>query len=158
LPTGAIKIFRNMKQLIFVIALILGFITKGFAHDMIVDTSKPKLFKVSVNYNRSAEWHSENFYSVEQFNYKGRQIAAWYNAVNNVAGFSRSIDAKDLPAAVSKCLKRKFGNYLITNAMLFINSNGEVLYFAGLQNNKKYIAVEISDKCATRIMQKISMK
>ena len=153
----AVKIVRNMKQLIFAI-LLLCYSAKSFAHCFTVDTPRPRLFKVSVNYNGSAAWHSENFYPVKPFVYKGRQITAWYNAAHSVEGYSRNIDATDLPAAVTKCLTRKFRNYHISNAMVFIKPDGTALYFTGLQNNRKYLAVEISVKCATRIIQKISMK
>lgn len=106
--------------------------------------------------NGHALWALRQSYKHTQLKYKGSKMEAYYTKPDNLIGFGKTMSTPDLPKQVIKKIHSRFQNFNIVNVMLFINANGNIYYYAGLENSSELIGVKVSSKCRLSVLQKIS--
>jgi len=144
-----------MKMFTFIIILIAGCLAVSHARAN-ADSSKQEPFIIQTTAAGEALWALRQSYQQTELKYKGSKMEAYYCNPENLIGFGKKLTVLDLPQQVIKKIKHRFQNFNIVNAMLFINANGNIYYYAGLENTHELIGVKVSSKCRVSVLQKIS--
>lgn len=144
-----------MKMITLIVILLTGCLAVANAR-VNNSSSKEEPFTIKTTAGGEALWALRESYKQTQLQYKGSKMDAYYCKPESLIGFGKALSAPDLPQQVEKKIKRRFHNFNIVNVMLFINANGNIYYYAGLDNSNELIGVKVSSKCRLSVLQKIS--
>jgi len=144
-----------MKMFTFIIVLLAGCLAVSYARAN-TDSLKQEPFIIKTTAAGEALWALRQSYQHTQLQYKGSKMEAYYCKPENLVGFGKTLTVLDLPKQVVKKINHRFQNFNIVNVMLFINANGKIYYYAGLENRNELIDVKISEKCSLSVLQTIS--
>jgi len=139
----------------FIIVLLAGCLAVSYARAN-TDSLKQEPFIIKTTAAGEALWTLRQSYQHTQLNYKGSNLEAYYCKPQNLIGFGKTLSVLDLPKQVVKKIQHRFQNFNIVNVMLFINANGKIYYYAGLENTHELVGVKISTRCRLSVLQKIS--
>jgi len=145
-----------MKKTILATALLVALTTAAFAGEK--DVNKKLLTDLTTALKKSTEgnWMSKANYTQFTFDFNGKAAAAYYDLNNDeLLGFGIHFTQTDLPQFVSDAIKKKYNDWLINDAMVFIDENGYVNYFAQVTQNKANIALKITTDGQVSIFSKI---
>jgi hypothetical protein len=106
------------------------------------------------NYGK-AEWTQKDDYNKSLVIFNSHKISVYYIAEYSLVGLSHMADADDLPEDILKSIKKRYTGCVITDALIFMDSNGYITYYAIVKKSKRYIAIKISSGCRLRVMKKI---
>src|SRR4051812_9763760 len=88
------------------------------------------------------QWSSTNNYNRATFNFNGKPVSAFYDLDNNsLIGFTIRFAQDELPAEITDALKKKYSDWSIVDALLFIDEYGYVNYFAQVHKGKIDLAL-----------------
>ncbi|QEC66584.1 hypothetical protein FRZ67_04460 [Panacibacter ginsenosidivorans] len=121
------------------------------------DTLIQEPFTIKTTAPGEVLWALNQSYKHTQLQYKGSKVEAYYSDTENLIGFGKTLAAIDLPATIIKKIRRRFNECNITSVMLFINTKGNIYYYAGVMQGKALMAVKISSKCRLNVLQKLSL-
>jgi hypothetical protein len=147
-----------MKKIIIAAALMISVMTTSFAEKSSVDAEALNIFKILMSNTGNASWQKKNSYIEKSFLYKGHEISAYYKSGSIVGLSCRLIDANDLPKEIVNEIKRKYAHREIADALIFMDSNGNAYYYAGLKSKNTYTAIRISEAYRCRIVKKMHIK
>jgi hypothetical protein len=89
--------------------------------------------------------------------FKRERISNYYNN-GSLLGFSCRYTKIDLPVEMLNTIKKKYGDCVITDVIIFMDINGNAQYYASIKKNKKYIALKISAAGKLSVLKKIMAK
>ena len=145
-----------MKKTIFVTALLVALSTAAFASGKDVDKKLLADLTTALKKSTEGNWMSKANYTQFTFDFNGKAAAAYYDLNNDeLLGFGIHFTQTDLPQFVSDAIKKKYNDWLINDAMVFIDENGYVNYFAQVTQNKANIALKITTDGQVSIFSKI---
>jgi len=147
-----------MKKITIAIALIIGAIATSFAEKSSTDAEALNIFKVLMNNAHTTVWQKKNSYIEKSFLYKGQEISAYTRSGRLIGLSCRLVDANELPKEILNEIKKKYSNYQIADVLIFLNSDGNACYYAGLKNNDLYTALKISAMCKLHVIKKMRIK
>ena len=147
-----------MKKITIAIALIIGAIATSFAEKSSTDAEALNIFKVLMNNAHTTVWQKKNSYIEKSFLYKGQEISAYTRSGRLIGLSCRLVDVNDLPKEILNEIKKKYNHHQIADVLIFINSDGNACYYAGLKNNDIYTALKISATCKLRVIKKMRIK
>jgi hypothetical protein len=147
-----------MKKAILIITSIVVFIATAYGEAVNTDAAALNIFKVVMNDSGTPGWRNKNGYNKRSVVFNGHKISVYYLAEYSLIGLSYVLDADDLPKEVLRCIKKKYSDCAIVNALVFMDSAGYFKYYALVKNNKRYTALKISSPKRLSVMKKISIK
>jgi len=147
-----------MKKIIIAIALMLGLIATSFAEKSSVDTEALNIFKILMTEQGNTLWQKKSSYSEKSFLYKGQEISVYYKSERIIGLSCRLIGANDLPKEILNEIKKKYNQQEIADVLIFMDSNGNAYYYAGVKNNNTYTALKIYSTYKLRVIKKMRIK
>lgn len=111
-----------------------GYVNKtaknNFSH--LFEEAKDVKWETTVDFYR-ASFYTDDSYRQAYFDLKGEYI-----------GISKTVKLRDLSAAVSKKLLSDYEGYMVRELASFETAEGELNYFASVENNKEKITIKIT--------------
>ena len=146
-----------MKKIGLIITLIAGLVTTSSADRSDSNTATPNILKRLLKNEGKTAWTKKDLCNETSFKYKGHEIIAYYNTECWPVGFSRRFNANDLPQEILSCIKKRHSHYVISDVIIFFDSNGSIEYYAGIKKSRRYMALKISSECRLSVIKKISV-
>jgi len=103
-------------------------------------------------------WQKRNSYTKKYFLYRGEEISMYYKSERLIGLSCRLADENDLPKEALNELKQKYNHYQISDVLIFMDSNGNACYYAGLKNNNTYTALKISTASRLHVIKRMHIK
>ena len=135
----------KMKKIILANVLLVAFSIASFAGEKDVD---PKLLSdLSTTFQNSTQvhWTSKAEYIKATFSFNNKTAFAVYGPDDNeLIGFGVQFNKTDLPEVISDAIKNKYGDWEVVDAIIFIDTNDNINYFAQVQKNGNGLALKIT--------------
>jgi hypothetical protein len=145
-----------MKKTIFATALLIALSTAAFAAEKNVDKKLLNDLTTALRNLPEGKWTDKAEYSQVTFNFNSKIAAAYYDPNNNeLLGFGIRFTQPDLPQFISDAIKKKYSDWLIADAMAFIDNNGYVNYFVQARKDKANVALKITTDGQVSIYSKM---
>jgi hypothetical protein len=145
-----------MKKILLLIVCLATLKMISYAETDKTDLAALNILKVSAK-SGWAEWTKKNDYYKKCLMFNGHQITVYFIAECSLQGLSYRMNVNDLPANIVDHIKKRYPNYIIADALLFIDNNGNIKYYAGIRNRKRYTALRISPACNMCVMKNIAL-
>ena len=141
-----------MKKIVLATALFVALASAAFAG------GKDKMLedlKVALKSSNAAFQTTES-YKKASFTFNGKSVNAYFDAENeDLIGFGLSIDVNDLPQGTMENISKKYQDWSVTNAILFIDSKGGSAYYVQVNKDKHSLALSVSPKGKVNIYAKM---
>jgi len=136
-----------MKKIFLAATLIVAITSAAFADAKKADAkflSDLKAFLKGVN---ESAWKTTEFYKKTSFSLNGKVVSAFLDADNgDLVGFAIVINETSLPEGAKEDIAKKFEGWQVTNAIMFIEPDGKIKYFAQINKGNKGLALSVSQK------------
>jgi len=133
-----------MKKFILAIVLSLGIINPAaFANDDSVTAHLANTLSMIFKMTDKNNLLNANAYHQTTIVYNGMALIAFKSNTSNWVGFFKPLSANDLPGEALNQIEKKYRDYKIENVTMYINSAGDINYFAEITVNKKYTVLKI---------------
>jgi hypothetical protein len=147
-----------MKKTIFATALLIALSTAAFATEKNVDKKLLNDLTTALKNSPEGKWTGKAEYSQVTFNFNDKIAAAYYDPNNNeLLGFGIHFTQPDLPQFILDAIKKKYSDWLIADAMVFIDETGYVNYFAQVKKNRANVALKITTDGQVSIYSKMPL-
>ena len=84
-------------------------------------------------------------YTRSTFSFNGKSTSVYYDQVDNkLVGFSIRITESELPQAALETMKKKYSDWTMVDAIMFIDKDANVKYYTQVKKDKKNIALQLS--------------
>jgi len=147
-----------MKKIILTIGFIAALIAMTYAQGINADVAALNIFKVLINNYGKTELAQRGDYNKSLVKFNGHEISVYYITEYGLAGLSYGLNEKDLPEDILKSIKKRYAGCTITDALIFMDSGGRIIYYVIVKNSKRYTAIRISSGYILRVMKKIPIK
>ena len=133
-----------MKTIILATSLLIAvsgsaFTSKNANNDLLKDLSST--FKKSTQ----VCWIDKPQYKEAMFKFNDQTACAFYRQDNNeLIGFGILLEKTELPQVVSDAIKSDYSSWEFVDAMMFIDTDGNVNYFTQVKNNNQVRALKIT--------------
>jgi len=132
-----------MKKIILA-TLLVAFALTTFASGKTNDKQLLNDLQTALKSATQVKWSTKADYNQATFSFNGKPVSAFYDPTeNNLIGFSIHYKIDELPKEVSDAIVKKYGDWTVTDAMMFIDANAQVNYFAQVQKGKGNLALKI---------------
>jgi hypothetical protein len=146
-----------MKKISLIITIV-AFVATAYGEAINTDAAALNIFKVVMNRSGKVEWLQKNDYNKRSIVFNGHAISVYYIAQYSLVGLSYRLNANDLPKEVVNRIRKRYSKCLIEDALVFIDSDGHVKYYALVKNSKRYTALKISPDLRLSVMKKIAIQ
>ena len=134
-----------MKKTIFATALLVATSIAAFAGENSGDKKLLNDLTKSLKSSFEGNWQDRADYTLYKFNFNGKAAEAYYDlSSNELIGFGVHFTKTDLPQFISDAIKKKYNDWAIADAMVFIDKSGDVNYFAQVTKNKDNVALKVT--------------
>jgi hypothetical protein len=134
-----------MKKTIFATLLVALSIT-SFAGGNKADKKLLSDLQSTLKNSSQVKWNSTNNYNQATFNFNGKPVSAFYDLNDNsLIGFGIHFPQSELPKEVTDAIQKKYSEWSIVDAMLFIDEYGYINYFAQVRKGKNNLALKVSN-------------
>jgi hypothetical protein len=146
LPPGNIrnKILK-MKKMIFGTLLLVALSIASFAGGSKAD--KKLLSDLTMTLKNSSQVvHSITAnYTKATFSFNGKTTSVFYDQVDGeLIGFSTRITESELPQAALETMKKKYSDWTLVDAIMFIDKDANVNFFTEVKKDKTNLALRLS--------------
>ena len=116
----------------------------SFASEKVSDTRL--LHDLSSAFKKTSEvtWVSKSNYRQASFNFNNQQAMAFYNVDKELIGYSIKVSKTELPKIVTDAMKDNYNDWVVTDAIMFVDTDGYVSYFIETVTKNKAQILEIS--------------
>jgi hypothetical protein len=84
-------------------------------------------------------------YTKATFSFNGKATSVFYDLVDGeLIGFIIRITESELPQAALETMKKKYSDWTLTEAVMFIDKDANVNYYTQVKKDKKNIALQSS--------------
>ena len=145
-----------MKKTIIATALFVALGTAAFATEKNVDKKLLNDLTKALKSSTEGNWTGKAEYTQFTFGFNGKAAAAYYDGDHNeLIGFGIHFTQTDLPQFILDAVKKKYNEWAVSDAMVFIDESGYVNYFAHVTKDKANIALKITTDGKVNIYSKI---
>ena len=136
-----------MKKIFLAATLIVAIASAAFADGKKADAKFLSDLKASLKGVNETAWKTTEFYKKTSFSVNGKTVNAYLDADNgSLVGFAIGIDKASLPEGANEDIAKKFEGWQVTNAIMFIEPDGKIKYFAQVNKGKNSLALSVSQK------------
>lgn len=139
---------KKMKNLIATILILVASVTTAFAGE----TNPNRVLLKEIRSALKSSSYSINWSTLEQgikigqFDFKGKKVSAIYNNEDNLVGFTVPVSQSELPLTVSDAITRKYNNWNIQDALIYLDEFGVPNYFVQVKNGNSNLAIKVDLK------------
>jgi len=84
-------------------------------------------------------------YTKATFSFNGKTTSVYYNQVDGeLIGFTIRITESELPQAALETMKKKYSDWTLADAIMFIDKDANITYYTQVKKDKKNIALQLS--------------
>jgi hypothetical protein len=146
-----------MKNIIIAASLLIALSSTAFTKDKNVNTDLLKDLTSTFKKSTDVCWMDKPQYKEAMFKFKNQIACAFYNKENNdLIGFGILFEKAALPQVVTDAVKKDYANWDFVDAMMFVDTDGNVNYFMQVKNNKKIRALKITPGGTVSIYARIA--
>jgi hypothetical protein len=146
-----------MKNIILAATLLVALSSTAFAKTKNTDSKLFRDLSSTFENTRQVCWTSKPSYKQAMFSFNDKIACAYYSASDNeFIGFGILSETADLPEIVTKAIDSKYGDWQVVDAMMFIDKNGYVNYFAQVKKNGRDLALKITPNGRLSIYANVS--
>jgi len=133
-----------MRSTILTATLLFAMSISSFASEKVSDTRL--LHDLSSAFKKTSEvtWVSKSNYRQASFNFNNQQAMAFYNVDKELIGYSIKVSKTELPKIVTDAMKDNYNDWVVTDAIMFVDTDGYVSYFIETVTKNKAQILEIS--------------
>jgi hypothetical protein len=92
------------------------------------------------------QWSTTNDYNRASFSFNGKPVSAYYDLNDNsLIGFGINLSLTELPKEMTDAIQKKYSDWSIVDALLFVDEYGYVNYFAQVRKGKSNLALKIAN-------------
>ncbi|HEX5152227.1 MAG TPA: hypothetical protein VFW07_12320 [Parafilimonas sp.] len=136
-----------MKRILLAATLIVAITSAAFADGKKADAKFLSHLKASLKGVNESSWKTTEFYKKTSFSVNGKTVNAYLDADDgSLVGFAIAINAASLPDGATADIAKKFEGWRVTNAIMFIEPDGKIKYFAQVNKGKNNLALSVSQK------------
>jgi len=134
-----------MKKIILA-TLLVALSIASFAGGNKADKKLFSDLQATLKNSAQVQWSSTNDYNRATFNFNGKPVSAFYDLNDNsLIGFSIRFALSELPAEITEAIKKKYSDWSVVDALLFIDEYGNANYFAQVHKGTADLALKVSD-------------
>lgn len=109
------------------------------------DEALLKSLTEALKHSKQVSWSSNTTHNRAAFGFNGQTVVAYYDKENeNLVGYSIYLTPSDLPQDSKAALAKKYPDWQITEAIMFIDSDGYANHFVRAKKGKKDIALKVN--------------
>ena len=146
-----------MKNIILAASLLIALSSSAFTKDKNVN---PYLLNdLTLTFRESAQvsWINKPQYKEAMFKFKNQTACAYYTKDNNeLIGFGILFEETELPQVITDAVKNSYAGWDFIDAMLFVDTDGNVNYFMQVKNNDKIRALKITPDGYVSVYAKVA--
>jgi hypothetical protein len=150
-----------MRKIVLATTLLVALGLTSFANG---NEDYQKLFNDFTNAFKNAshgrspvQWSTTDNYREATFVFKGKSVFAFFNLENDdLIGFGRPLAVNGLPNEALTNIQKKYGDWAIKEAMMFLYGDGRVNYYVNINKGKNNIVFEITTKGKVSVFSKMS--
>ena len=131
-----------MKKMFLILTMSLA-TTVLFASVTVVNPKVIEAFKKEFVNVREVRWSEGPDYSIAQFMYNGQSVRAYYTNSGESLGLFRYISSLNLPVNLQLSLKKKYGNFWITD-LYELSKGGVTNYFITIEDADESVMLKAS--------------
>jgi hypothetical protein len=90
------------------------------------------------------QWTTKNGFNKASFNFNGKIVSA-FSDDNGLIGFSIQTSVSELPQQVADAIGKKYSDWKVVDALLFVDEYANTNYFAQIQKGKINLAIKIAN-------------
>jgi hypothetical protein len=134
-----------MKKMIFGTLLLVALSIASFAGGNKADKKLLSDLTMTLKSATQVVQSSTADYTQATFNFNGKTTSVYYDQVDGeLIGFSIRITESELPQAAVETMKKKYSDWTLADAIMFIDKDANVRYYTQVKKDKKNIALELS--------------
>ena len=134
-----------MKKLIFGTLLLVTLSIASFAGGNKADKKLLSDLARTLKNSTQVIHPSTADYAQATFNFNGKATSVFYDQVDGeLIGFRIPITESELPQAALETMKKKYGDWTLVDAIMFIDKDANVNYYTQVKKDKKNIALQLS--------------
>lgn len=133
-----------MKKAILATVVLVVLSLSSFAGGKNEDRKLLSDLQAALKSSTQVQWVSKADYNRATFMFNGKVVAACYDQYDDhLIGFSIHFAQTDLPKEVAEAISKKYSDWSVVDAILFIDSDAYVNYFVQVQKGKSNLALKI---------------
>jgi hypothetical protein len=134
-----------MKKTIFGTLVLIAFSITSFAGGNKADKKLLSDLTMALKNSTEVQHSSTDAYTRATFSFNGKTTSVYYDQFDSkLIGFSIRITESELPQAALETLKKKYSNWTVVDAIIFIDGDANVKYYAQVKKDKKNLALQLS--------------
>lgn len=134
-----------MKNIIIAASLLIALSTTAFTKDKNVNLGLLQDLSLTFKESTQVGWINKQEYKQAMFKFRNQIACAFYTQGNNeLIGFGILLGKTALPQVVNDAVNTEYANWDFVDAMMFVDTNGNVNYFMQVKNNDKVRALKIT--------------
>ncbi len=146
-----------MKKIILAASLLIALSSATFAKDKNVN---PNLFNdLTLTFRESTQvsWINKPQYKEAMFKFQNQTACAFYTKDNNeLIGFGILYEKTALPQVVTDAVNNSYAGWDFVDAMLYVDTDGNVNYFMQVKNNDKIRVLQITPDGYVSVYAKVA--
>ena len=136
-----------MKKIVLAATLLVALTASVFAGGKNSNVQLLNNLKNAFKSFSQVTWQTTETYKKSSFTFDGKSVHIYLNAEDDaLIGFTIQLGVNDLPQNTMENIEKKFAGWQVTDVILFIDADGNATYYAQVDNGKKSLALQISDK------------
>jgi len=146
LPPGSIrnKILK-MKKMIFGTLLLVALSIASFAGGSKADKKLLSDLTMTLKNSTQVVHSSTTDYTKATFSFNGKTTSVFYDqADGELIGFSTRITESELPQAALETMKKKYSDWTLVDAIMFIDKDANVNFFTQVKKDETNLALRLS--------------
>ena len=145
-----------MKNIILAASLLIALSSSAFAKDKNVNPDLLNDLTLTFGESTQISWINKPQYKEAMFKFKNQTACAFYTDNNELIGFGILYEKTALPQVVTDAVNNSYAGWDFVDAMLYVDTDGNVNYFMQVKNNKKIRALKITPGGTVSIYARIA--
>lgn len=145
-----------MKKIIFGTLLLIALSITAFADGSKADKKLLSDLTMALKNSTQVQQSSTANYTRSTFSFNGKTTSVYYDqADGELIGFSIRITESELPQAAVETMKKKYSNWKLVDAIMFIDKGANVKFYTQVKKDKKNLALQLSANGHVNIYQQM---
>jgi len=135
----------KMKKMIFGTFLLVALSIASFAAGSKADKKLLSDLTMTLKNSTQVAHSITDNYTKATFSFNGKTTSVFHDqADGELIGFSIRITESELPQTALESVKRKYSDWTLVDAIMFIDKNANVNYYTQVKKDKQNIALQLS--------------
>ena len=134
----------KMKKILFATLSLVALSLASFAGGNKADRKLLSDLTMTLKNSTQVVHSSTADYTKATFSFNGKTTSAYYDVDYELIGFSIRIKESELLQAALETMKKKYSDWTLADAIMFIDKDANVKYYTQVKKDKKNIALQLS--------------